>query len=64
MPGMSGVELQKHAAELQPGIKVLFTSGYTDEHLGRNAAAGEHHYLPKPYSVQELTDSVRIVLDA
>lgn len=37
MPGMNGVLLARHAKDLQPGLKVLFTTGYVQRALERNA---------------------------
>jgi signal transduction histidine kinase len=62
--GISGADLARQAAELQPGIKTLFTTGYA-----RNAIV--HHgrldpgvqLLTKPFSYSELAVRVRDILD-
>jgi len=64
MPAMSGKDLAKRLSELQPDLKVLFMSGYTD-----NAVV--HHgilekgivFLQKPFTVFGLAKKVREVLD-
>lgn len=65
MPGgMSGRELADQAFALRPGLKVLFTSGYTENaivHHGRLDAGV--HLLSKPYRRDELARRVRRVLD-
>jgi two-component system, cell cycle sensor histidine kinase and response regulator CckA len=64
MPGMSGPELAKRLAEEHSGVRVLFTSGYTADAMERHGVPSEGaHFLPKPYTVDELTSRVREVLD-
>jgi signal transduction histidine kinase/FixJ family two-component response regulator len=64
MPGpVKSRELARHAATLQPGIAVLFTSGYTENaiiHHGRLDA--DVFLLSKPYRKEELARKVRAVL--
>ena len=65
MPGgMSGRELAEAATELRPGLKVLYTSGYTENsvvHHGR--LDPDVQLLSKPYRRDELARRVRRVLD-
>jgi DNA-binding response OmpR family regulator len=62
---MNGFELAKRLVALRPGIRVLFTSGYTGEVttlrgiLDRGLA-----YLPKPYVPNLMAAKVRAVIDA
>jgi nitrogen-specific signal transduction histidine kinase len=65
MPGMSGRALADAAQSLRHGLRVLFTSGYTDDAIVHHGVldAGAH-LLEKPYSRQSLLDTVRRVLDA
>jgi PAS domain S-box-containing protein len=61
MPGMSGPDLARVATVERPSLRVLFTSGYTnepDEVLGEAAA-----FIGKPFSPQALVAKVREVLD-
>ncbi|MHB8766953.1 MAG: hybrid sensor histidine kinase/response regulator, partial [Deferrisomatales bacterium] len=59
MPGMRGPELATRLREQEPGLRVLFMSGYTDDALGpdtlRVVGAG---LLPKPFSREALVDAV------
>ncbi len=63
--GIDGAELAKQARRLRPGLKVLFTSGYTENaivHSGRLDRGVQ--LLSKPYRLRELASKVRSVLDA
>jgi FixJ family two-component response regulator len=65
LPGISGRELAAQVTPLHPELRVLFTSGYTDDtvlHHGVSAHTAE--FLAKPYSVDVLIRKVREVLDA
>jgi PAS domain S-box-containing protein len=65
MPGMSGPDLAARAAETRPRMKVLFTSGYT-ENAALRTSAGDHSraFIGKPYKMAELMRKVRETLDA
>ena len=64
MPGISGPELVARLAVLYPEIRVLYTSGYTDDAiLRRGITTGVAHFIGKPYSLGELPRKVRAVLD-
>ncbi len=65
LPGISGRELASRVAPLHPGLRVLFTSGYTDDTvLHHGVSAQTAKFLAKPYSVDALIRKVREVLDA
>ena len=65
MPGgMNGRQLADAALKLRPGLKVLFTSGYTENaiiHHGRLDAGVL--LLSKPYRRQEMAAKVRKALE-
>lgn len=61
--GMNGRQLADHARKVRPGLKVLYTSGYTENaivHQGRLDA--ELELLSKPYQRRELAAKLRKVL--
>jgi CheY-like chemotaxis protein len=61
---ISGRQLAERAVEIVPKLRVLFTSGYTENaivHNGRLDAGGE--LLSKPYGREQLAAKVRRVLD-
>ena len=64
MPGMNGRELAEKALALLPGLKVLFTSGYAEQVIAtRGVVDSGVHVIVKPYSLQELAQAIRAVLD-
>jgi len=65
MPEMSGRQLAKWVADIQPGIRVLYMSGYTDGVIAHHGVldAGVA-YLQKPFTADFLARKVREVLDA
>jgi CheY-like chemotaxis protein len=61
MPGINGVQLARHAKDLQPRLKVLFTTGYVQRALERNAVL----YGPvlfKPLRHTEIIQEVEALL--
>jgi two-component system, cell cycle sensor histidine kinase and response regulator CckA len=65
MPGMNGRALADRLRELRPGLKVLLTSGYSEEMVEQRAASGAtFDFISKPYSSESLARRVREVLDA
>jgi CheY-like chemotaxis protein len=67
MPGgMSGRDLADAARRLRPGIKILFTSGYTNEMFAASAPEAEQlaNFIAKPYRRRDLAAKLRAVLDA
>ena len=65
MPGgMNGRELAERAKELYPSLKVVFTSGYTEEAVvGRSWLDSGVHFLSKPYKRNDLASLLRKVFD-
>jgi PAS domain S-box-containing protein len=64
MPQMSGKALFERLAELHPGLRVLYMSGYTDNVIAhRGVIDGGVNFIQKPFAVQALAGKVRQVLD-
>lgn len=65
MPQMSGGDLAHKLRELNPRIKILFMSGYTDDMIaGHGVLAGETQLIQKPFTAEALGRKLRAVLDA
>ncbi len=64
MPGMGGRELSEKIKEIIPEIKIIFTSGYTDDFIIKQKILKKDvFFLPKPYTITELAKIIRDVLD-
>jgi PAS domain S-box-containing protein len=65
MPGgMTGKQLADAAQQKRPGLKTLYTSGYTENTIvHRGKLDSGVHFLPKPFRRQDLALKVREVLD-
>ena len=62
--GVSGRDLAELAGRARPGLKVLFTSGYTENAIIHHGRLDEGvHLLSKPYQRADLARKVREVLD-
>ena len=65
MPGMNGRELSSRIVKARPDVKVLYTSGYTDDAiLRRGVLADPRCFIAKPYTPRQLQRKVREVLDS
>jgi CheY-like chemotaxis protein len=64
MPKMGGRELATRLTKLRPGVRVLFSSGYTENAIVEHGVLDEGiNFLQKPYAPQTLAKRVREVLD-
>ena len=65
LPGASGAEVVRQLQALQPGIRAVFMSGYTDEAIGRHGFLERGtHFLQKPFTSALLRQKLREALDA
>jgi len=65
MPGMGGGEAYDRMKEINPGIKVLLSSGYSiDGQATEIVARGCDGFIQKPFNVKELSQEVRKILDS
>lgn len=62
--GMNGRELATRLRQRKPGLKVIYTSGYTAGVVGGEAGCGDALFLQKPYRPPALAELVRQCLDA
>ena len=54
MPGMSGTEVLEALRGLEPGVRVVLSSGYSDdERVASILEKGGRSFLRKPYSMDK-----------
>ena len=64
MPGMNGLELQSRLASLGFTVPIVFITAYDDEESrGRAMRAGAAAFLSKPFSDEQLLQTVRSALE-
>ena len=64
MPGMNGREVHRRVEESCPGVKVMFTSGYSENTIvHHNLLDQSDNFIGKPYTPPELATKVRLALD-
>jgi signal transduction histidine kinase/two-component SAPR family response regulator len=64
MPLINGVALFEKAAQISPGLKVLYMSGYTDDVILRSGAVTQGApFIQKPFALMDLVFKIREILD-
>ena len=64
MPEINGRQLADRARKRRPDLKVLFTTGYTRNAVVHNGVLDPGvHLIGKPFTVEDLAQRVRAVLD-
>lgn len=62
MPGIDGPELARQVLQDRPDLPIVFVSGFTEDRFkqefGDNAS-----FLPKPFTLQQLAEKIKDVLD-
>ena len=64
MPTMDGPTTVREARKLNPDLPILFISGYAEEQLRKSIDIPNVSFLAKPFSVQQLAETVRDVMIA
>ena len=65
MPGMSGRALAQQLLQARPSLRVLYTSGYTDQSMvHQGVLETDMAFIQKPFSPEGLLLKVRETLDA
>ncbi|MBW2133131.1 MAG: PAS domain S-box protein [Deltaproteobacteria bacterium] len=63
MPNMSGKELAERLLEMQPDLKVLYMSGYTDNAIAHHGVLDPGiPFIQKPFILDDIAEKVRAVL--
>ena len=65
MTGQNGIELSKQVKEIIPDIKIILASGYSEDILkGEFADIENMTFIPKPFSLNDLTQKVYEVIQS
>jgi signal transduction histidine kinase/CheY-like chemotaxis protein len=63
MPKKNGKQVYDEIREMRPGIKTLFTSGYTFDVLDKQDVPAEGlYFIPKPLQPYELLSKLRVII--
>jgi len=64
MPGMNGPALASELMTTRPALSVLYTSGYTGQAVGHGVIPERSHFIPKPFTREDLARKVREALSS
>jgi CheY-like chemotaxis protein len=53
-PGIDGVTMAERIRARLPALPIVLTSGYSATHFQGRADSIRHHFLPKPFTVDQL----------
>ena len=60
MPGMDGPSWVREALKVRPDVRVVFVSGYAEDSFGEEQTRIPNSvFLPKPFSLNDLTETVQ-----
>ncbi|MPS70940.1 ATP-binding protein [Novosphingobium aerophilum] len=62
MPSLDGPAMAREIRRIAPDLPVLFMSGYAEEQLRKEIGIANAWFMPKPFSVQQLSEKVGDVL--
>lgn len=63
MPGMDGLDLQRHVRFARPELPIIFITGHHDDVVEQRALAqGAAFFLCKPFDAGELLEATKMVL--
>ena len=64
MPSMDGPAMAREIRKLAPELPVLFMSGYAEEQLREQINIANMFFIPKPFSVQQISDKVGQIISS
>jgi len=60
MPEMDGPALLKELRKTNPGLKIIFVSGYAEDAFEKNLSdSSQYNFLPKPFTLKQLVSAVK-----
>jgi two-component system cell cycle sensor histidine kinase/response regulator CckA len=59
MPEMDGPTLMTQLRGRDPGVKIIFVSGYAEDAFEKNLPEGEYRFLAKPFTLKQLVGAVK-----
>ena len=62
MPRLSGRDTLREILRVAPGVRVIFSSGYSTEQMGVHEFPQVRGFLPKPYRAEQLIAKVNEIL--
>ena len=62
MPNMDGPAMARKLRADYGDVRILFMSGYAEEQLRQSINLDNVHFLPKPFSVQQIAEAVKNAL--
>ena len=62
MPNMDGPTLVNEARKKRPDMPVIFISGYAEDMFRKDLEAEEFQFLPKPFTLKALAETVKDIL--
>ena len=63
MPNMDGPALVNAARKDRPDMPVIFISGYAEDMFRKDLEAEEFQFLPKPFTLKALAETVKTILE-
>ncbi len=65
LPGIDGRRLSSEISTICPGIRIIFMSGYPSDIIGQHGIMeGRINFLQKPFTICELSDKIKSVLES
>lgn len=65
IPGLKGIDLANKVKEMNPGISIIFISGYAGDVIGDHGILeSDINFMPKPFDPDKLLVKARELLDA
>jgi two-component system, cell cycle sensor histidine kinase and response regulator CckA len=64
MPEMDGPTLARELRIRNPGLKIIFVSGYAEDAFQKHLPEGQFEFLPKPFTLKQLVEAVKVTLAA